>query len=115
MDWFLTAGFIALGIFGLVSNFVHSPKRYQATKVLAENGDEVFIADVPAANLYKGFGRTIKKSAIAKVQLAGNCVSLFTQSNNAIDIWAPNKTLARTVYERALLIFPKVETCIIDH
>lgn len=114
MDWILAACFIALGVFGLIINLGHSPKNYRATKVIVEDGDQVFVADVPAASLYKGFGKTIQKSAIAKIQLADRCVSLFTQSNNAIDIWAPNKTLARTVYDRALLIFPHAETCIVD-
>lgn len=111
MDWLLFLCFIAC-TFSLYFSF--NRKHYDPDKVLVDMGDEVFISHLPKAKIHRDFGKTISKSFVAKVQLAGNYVTLFNSSGNAIDIWTPKDQLAEAVFERANAIFKNAEIVVID-
>jgi hypothetical protein len=94
--------------------YMYRASAYEPDKILQDNGDEVYISHLPKARLFKAWGKTIPKSFVTKIQLAGNCVSLFNASGNAIDIWVPKAKFAKPVYQRAIAIFNAAETVEID-
>ncbi|NDW16693.1 hypothetical protein GTQ48_14355 [Alteromonas genovensis] len=49
-----------------------------------------------------------------KIQLAGNCVSLFNKSDNALDIHAPRKALAHNLFVKAKKVFPHAMVIEVD-
>jgi hypothetical protein len=55
----------------------------------------------------------IAVDSVKRVQLAGNCISLFNNSGNAFDVWIDRKYLAVAVSE-AKALFPAAEYIQID-
>ncbi|HDY92875.1 MAG TPA: hypothetical protein ENH67_15735 [Pseudoalteromonas sp.] len=94
--------------------FSFGSKFYDPEKVLIDMDDQVFISHLPKARLHKKYGKTIPKSFVTKIQLAGNYVTLFNHSGNAIDIWAPKDKLAKPIFEQAKKIFKNAETVEVD-
>ena len=107
MDWVILFCFI---ISAISLYFSFGSKFYDPEKVLIDMGDHVFISHLPKARLHKKYGKTISKSFVTKIQLAGNYVTLFNNSGNAIDIWAPKDKLAKPIFEQAKNIFKNAET-----
>ncbi|QJR79963.1 hypothetical protein CA267_003785 [Alteromonas pelagimontana] len=59
--------------------------NYDPDKVFQNLGDSICVN-------YSAIGsKTLPKSSVVKIQLAGNCISLFNQSDNALDIYVPGK------------------------
>ena len=102
MDWIILSSFI-ISVASLYFSF--GSKFYEPEKVLIDMGDQVFISHLPKARLNKKYGKTIPKSFVVKIQLAGNYVSLFNKSGNAIDIWSPKDQLSKPIFEHAKSIF----------
>lgn len=82
--------------------------NYEPDKVLLDLGDSICVN-------YSAIGsKTLPKTSVVKVQLAGNCISLFYKSNNAIDIHVPRKVWAQNVFIKAKTAFPHAEAVEID-
>ena len=111
IDWVILFSFI---ISATSVYFSFGSKFYDPEKVLIDMGDQVFISHLPKARLNKKYGKTIPKSFVTKIQLAGNYVTLFNQSGNAIDIWAPKDKLAKPIFEQAKSIFKNAEALVIN-
>jgi len=104
MEWYLLVVAIIVGQF-----ILHRPNLYLPEEVLVEDGDFIFIDDLPKSKFFKAQGRKIKKTFVHRIQLAGNIVSFFNASSNAVDIMLPNSTLAKPIFERAKQLFPNAE------
>ena len=107
MEWYLI-----LLVVIIVGQFIlRRPNLYIPERVLVEDGDFLFIEDLPKSKFSKSQGRKIQKSFVHKIQLAGNTVTFFNDSSNAVDIMLPNSKLAKPIFERAKKLFPiaKVE------
>ncbi|MCP4321325.1 MAG: hypothetical protein GY787_05650 [Alteromonadales bacterium] len=111
MDWIILSSFI-ISLTSLYFSF--GSKFYEPEKVLIDLGEEVFISHLPKARLNKKYGKTIPKSFVVKIQLAGNYVSLFNKSGNAIDIWVPKDQLAKPIFEQAIKIFKNADAVVIN-
>lgn len=111
MDWIVLSSFIACLAYLF---FSFNTQFYHPQKILIEMRDEVFISHLPKAKLNKKFGKTIPKSFVSKIQLAGNYVTLFNESGNAIDIWVPKDKLAKPIFEQAKRIFKNAESVVIN-
>lgn len=111
MDFALILSFL-ICVVSLYLSF--GSKFYDPEKVLIDMGDQVFISHLPKARLHKKYGKTIHKSFVTKIQLAGNYVTFFNQCGNAIDIWAPNDKFAKPIFERAKSIFKDAESVVIN-
>jgi hypothetical protein len=57
--------------------------------------------------------KTVNKSDIAKVQLAGNYITLFNKSDNAYDIF-PRRESVENIFMQAQGLFPQAEVIKID-
>ena len=90
------------------------PSFYEPERVIIEREEKVLVSHLPIANIHRRFGKTVLKSTICKVQLAGNYVTLFNKSGNAIDIWVPQENLAGPIFERARALFAQAEFIEID-
>jgi hypothetical protein len=110
MHWLLLGSFI---ICTASLYFGFHPKYYDPNKVLVDMGDQVFISHLPIAKMHKKYGKTVSKSYIAKIQLAGSYVTLFSSSGNAIDIWAPKDQFAESIFDRAKNIFTNAEAVVV--
>ncbi|WP_448566478.1 hypothetical protein [Thalassotalea ganghwensis] len=81
-----------------------------AHKALIENGDEVIVNPTMLSRCCGFSSKVVTKNKVTKIQLADNCISLFTQSGNAIDIWLPKKSCgdvanqAKKYFEQASLV-----------
>ena len=111
MDWVMLLSFI---ISTASIYFSFGSKFYEPEKVLIDMGEQVFISHLPKARLNKKYGKTVPKSFVTKVQLAGNYVTLFNKSGNAIDIWAPKDQLAKPIFEQAKRIFNNAEIVVVN-
>ncbi len=105
MEWY----FILIIVIALAQLILRRPNLYLPDRVLVENGDSLFIEDLPKSKFSKSLGRTIKKSFVHKIQLADNIVTFFNGSSNAVDIMLPNSKLAKPIFERAKQLFPNAE------
>jgi hypothetical protein len=82
--------------------------NYEPDKVLQDFGNSICVN-------YSVIGsKTLPKSSVVKIQLAGNCVSLFNRSDNALDIHAPRKALAHNLFVRAKKVFPHAVVIEVD-
>ena len=107
--------YVACGIISAISlYFSFHPKFYKPENIIVENGNEVLIAHLPKAKPSEKYAKRIAKSHVAKIQLAGNYVTLFNASGNAIDIWLPNNKLAVPIFKRAQQIFSDAEHVTIE-
>jgi hypothetical protein len=105
MEWYL------LLIVVLAAQFIfRRPNLYLPERVLVEDGEFLFIEDLPKSKLSKAQGRRINKSFVHRIQLAGNIVTFFNGSSNAVDIMLPNSALANPIFERAKQLFPNAES-----
>ncbi|GEK54644.1 hypothetical protein [Pseudoalteromonas espejiana] len=111
MEWFLVICFI-ISVTSLY--FSYGSRHYIPEKVLVDMGEQVFISHLPVAKLNKKYGKTIPKSSVTKIQLAGNYVSFFNASDNAVDIWAPSDRLAKPIFEYARGIFKDADVVVIN-
>lgn len=111
MEWIILFSLIISAVSLYVS---YGTKFYEPEKVLVDMGEQVFISHLPKAKLHKKYGKTIPKSYVAKIQLAGNYVTLFSEGGNAIDIWVPKDQLAKPIFEQAKNIFIDAETVVIN-
>lgn len=68
-------------------------------KALIEDGDNVIVNSTMLSRSYGFSSKVVVKSNITKIQLADNCVSLFTKSDNAIDIWLPKKSCDNVIHQ----------------
>lgn len=82
--------------------------NYAPDKVFKDLGDKICVN-------YSAIGsKTLPKGSVVKVQLAGNCVSLFNKSDNALDIHAPRKAWAINIFKKAKTVFPDAKVVKID-
>lgn len=75
--------------------------------------DKVLIRGTVFSRLFNFGVKTVKQSDIVKVQLAGKCVSVFNQSDNAYDIFTFIES-ANDVFNQAKVIFPNAEVVVIS-
>jgi hypothetical protein len=94
--------------------FLRTTNLYIPENVLVEDGDFLLIEDLPKSKFSKSKCRKIKKSFVHKIQLAGNIVTLFNASSNAVDIMLPNSKLAQPIYDRAKYLFPDAAVEVIN-
>ena len=73
-------------------------------KALIEDGDNVIVNPTMLSRYYGFSSKVVIKSNVTKIQLANNCISLFTKDGNAIDIWLP-KTSCDNVINQAKKYF----------
>ncbi|WP_157611065.1 hypothetical protein [Arsukibacterium perlucidum] len=85
---------IAFIIIWFIENRVNLSTSHKA---LIEDGDNVIVNPTMLSRCYGFSSKVVIKSNITKIQLADNCISLFTQSGNAIDIWLPKKSCDNVV------------------
>ena len=76
-------------------------------------GDSILVRATPYARLMNDQKLKVKCEDIVKLQLAGSCISLFSASGNAIDIWLDKKSV-NTVLESAVKYFPNANLVKID-
>ncbi len=98
---------VFFGLWAIVAVFYilnRSPKINGAENVLIDDGDKVFFRDYPISRILKLRGKLIYKQDIVRVQQAPRCVSLFTGSGNAYDIWLPKGTVDE-VSSKAQMLF----------
>ncbi|MDP2596185.1 hypothetical protein [Alteromonas stellipolaris] len=103
---------VALLIFLFTFFMWRSPRLNNPKHVLQEVGDDVLILHTPLARLWPSQGKRINKHKAARIQKAGNIVTLFSHSSNAIDITLSQKHSA-LVFDRACLLFPSAEKGIV--
>jgi hypothetical protein len=70
----------------------HRVNLSSSHKALIEDGNQVIINPTMLSRCYGFSSKVVIKSDITKIQVAGNCISLFAKSGNAIDIWLPKKS-----------------------
>ncbi|MBE0458971.1 hypothetical protein EI167_16295 [Pseudoalteromonas prydzensis] len=70
----------------------HRVNLSSSHKALIEDGDRVIVNTTILSRCYGFSSKVVIKSDITKVQIADSCISLFTQSGHAIDIWLPKQT-----------------------
>ena len=77
--------------------------NYDPDKVLQDLGDNICVN-------YSAIGsKTLSKSSVVKIQLAGNCISFFNKSDNALDIHVPRKVWAHNIFIRVKTVVPHAE------
>jgi uncharacterized membrane protein YvbJ len=85
-----------------------SRKFNSPSKIVEDFGEAIIVRQSPFSRVTKLLGKPIKKADIAKLRSAKNCLTIFTKSNNAYDIWLSEKHMEETVgYFRNL--FPNAE------
>ncbi|XPF94714.1 hypothetical protein ACM9HF_01545 [Colwellia sp. RE-S-Sl-9] len=77
-------------------------------KSFIDNGDTVVIRNTILSRVFNFGVRTVKKSDINKVQLAGRCISIFNNSNNAYDVFTHSES-PQKVFNQAKAIFTHAE------
>ncbi len=76
-----------------------------AHKALIADGDYVIVSSTSLARDIKLLRKRVKNADIVKIQVSNSCISLFNPSDNAIDIWLPNKKAVNTVANKASKLF----------
>ena len=84
----------------------------KADQTFKDLGDSVQVRTNSYSRFYGFRGKLVKKSDIVKIQKAG-CVSLFTNSNNAIDITI-HPIHRNLVFDAAKTIFTEAQVVEID-
>lgn len=84
----------------------------KAQRTFVDLGDAVKVRAGANARFFNTKGQLIKKQDIVKIQKAG-CLSLFTYSNNAIDITV-HPLNRNSVFDEAKRLFPKAKIVEID-
>ncbi|MBU2883100.1 hypothetical protein KO525_04095 [Psychrosphaera sp. B3R10] len=87
---------VFFGLWGMLFLFIglnRSATINGAKRVLVEAGPTVFCRDLPLARIFKLNGRALVKSDVVKIQRAARCVTLFTASGIAFDLWLPKSTV----------------------
>ena len=88
----------------------HRVNLSSSHKALIEDGDKVIVNPTMLSRCYGFSSKVVIKSDITKIQIADNCISLFSKSGNAIDIWLPKKScdnivnLAQQYFRNASLV-----------
>jgi hypothetical protein len=92
-----------LPFYGYRSRKFNSP-----SKIVEDLGETIIVRQSPFSRVTKLMGKPIKKADVAKLQRAKNCLTIFTKSDNAYDIWLSEKHMGDAVgYCRKL--FPNAE------
>ena len=86
----------------------------QASKVFVDLDDNLLIAHVPLARVFTRFAKVVPKSNIDRIQIAGNMITIFSKSNNAIDVWIPRKDFVEPAKQRALALCNGVDVVYVD-
>ncbi|WP_277054083.1 MULTISPECIES: hypothetical protein [Pseudoalteromonas] len=84
----------------------------KSARTFIDNGDTVLVRPNSYSRFYKASGKLVTKSDIKKVQKAG-CVSLFTSSNNVIDI-TMHPSNRDSVFDSAKRLFKDAKVVEID-
>ena len=84
----------------------------KAERTFNDLGDTVQVRTNSSSRLYRTKGKLVKKSDVVRIQKAG-CISLFTKSNNAIDITV-HPTNRILVFEAAKTMFKGAKIVEID-
>ena len=105
MDDYLTINLcFNLFLFCLTVVFIYRRDRNS----LVDNGDTVLIRSTIFSRLLNLGAKSVKKSDIVKIQLAGKCVSLFNKSNHAYDIFIVTESV-KVVFNQAKEYFPSAK------
>lgn len=99
----------------LIAHFIFSRTRYfnDPEKVIVDYDEFVIIRTNKITWLFGGNRLKLAKNSIEKIQLAGNCISFFSQGGNAKDLWV-SKPFVEATFERAMLLFPNAVAIEID-
>ena len=94
--------FITVGI----TLYGYKARKFNAPYVVVVDlGDTVVVRQSPLSRVTKRLAKTINKTDIAKLQRSKNCLTLFTHSDNAYDIWLSEKHIHDTI-EHCKNLFP---------
>ncbi|NRA79780.1 MAG: hypothetical protein HRU18_16360 [Pseudoalteromonas sp.] len=85
----------------------------KAQRTFVDLGDAVKVRAGANARFFNTKGQLIKKQDIVKIQKAG-CLSLFTYSNNTIDITV-HPLNRNSVFDEAKRLFPKAKIVEIEN
>lgn len=85
-----------------------SRKFNSPSKVVEDLGEVIIVRQSPFSRVTKLLGKQITKADIAKLQRAKNCLTIFTKSDNAYDIWLSEKHIGEAV-EYCRNLFPNAE------
>jgi len=102
---------IILGFIAFILRYIFSSKDITCFEQIA---GVVVIRATPYARLINNQNLKVEPEKIVKIQLAGTCISLFSTSNNAIDIWVDKKSV-NLVLESAMKHFPHASLVKIDN
>ena len=84
----------------------------KSERTFVDLGDNVQVRTNSYSRFYNTKGKLIKKSDIVKIQKAG-CLTLFTHSDNAIDIMV-HPSNKDTIFETTKRIFTEAQVVEID-
>ena len=82
-----------------------SKKFNDAQRIFIDEGSVVYCRDLPLARIFNLKGKALIKADVVKVQRAKRCVTLFTSSGNAVDLFLPKNTVEE-VDKKAQSLFP---------
>ena len=97
---------ILLAVFALISFIFHYKSRNR--ELFDVNGDQVLINRTSKLRFSFVHRTAIRIDSVVKVEVHGNRLSLFQNSNNAIDVWVQPKHLdseigkAKNVFSHAV-------------
>ncbi|RDV26625.1 hypothetical protein DXV75_06430 [Alteromonas aestuariivivens] len=109
MSALLIAVVVDLSLFFAIAWWLASSRHLsRPSNVMCELQNAVSIRQNSLARLFTGFSTTISKANVCRIQVTDQCLTLYTRSNFAIDIWvAPSQLDANAARARSL--FPSAD------
>lgn len=94
--------------------FVSRSTRINSVQNIAKDaGDLVVVRSVPLSRLTTLFSHSVIKKDVARIQIAPHCVTLFTHSDNAIDIWLKAHQV-EAVAEHLSILLPDAQQVVVS-
>lgn len=109
-DYSIISYTINVVIFFAILYFIHRRDKDS----LIDLGDKVKVRGTTISRVFGWNEKTVKKSDIVKVQVAGRYVTVFNKSDNAYDIF-PRRESVESVFMQATALFPQAEVIKIDY
>ncbi|WP_137168216.1 hypothetical protein [Salinimonas lutimaris] len=95
--------YVLANLWAMSSNRLNRPAY-----VLAEMDGVVGIRHNSLSRLFAGFTTFVSKQNISRIQVSQECLTLFTDANDSVEIWLSDRYL-RSNASYAQLLFPRAE------
>ena len=95
--------YVIVNLWAMSSNRLNRPAY-----VLAEFDGIVGVRHNSLSRLFAGFTTFVSKQHISRIQVTQECLTLFTDNNDTVDIWLSDQYLGSNA-SYAKLLFPKAE------